>query len=59
MSDLGGNFISDKLKTFCKSLNIEQVFSLSYNHQSNGQVQAYIKYVKHIKNALILGVIHT
>ena len=36
MSDSGGNFISDKFKTFCKSLNIEQVFSLSYHQQSNG-----------------------
>ena len=26
MSDSGCNFISDQLKTFCKSLNIEQVF---------------------------------
>ena len=42
MSDSGGNLISDKLKTFCKSLNIEQVFSSSYHHQTNGQTEACI-----------------
>ena len=47
MSDSGGNFISDKFKTFCKSLNIEQAFSSSYHHQSNGQVEVCIKFVKH------------
>ena len=45
MSDSGDNFISDKFKTFCKSLNIEQAFS-SYHHQSNGQVEVCIKFVK-------------
>ena len=48
ISDLGGNFISDTFKTFCKSLNIEQTFSSSYHHQSNGQVEACIKFVKGI-----------
>ena len=33
------NFISDKFKIFCKTLNIEQAFSSSYHHQSNGQVE--------------------
>ena len=47
MSDSGSNFISVKFKTFCKSLNIEQAFSSSYKHQSNGQVEACIKFVKH------------
>ena len=46
MSDSGGNFLSDKFKTFCKSLNKEQTFSLSYHHQSNGQVEVCIKFVK-------------
>ena len=46
MSDSGGNFISDKFKTFCKSLNIEQAFSSPYHHQSNGQMEACIKYCK-------------
>ena len=36
MSDSGGNFVSGKFKTFCKSLNIEQAFSSSYHFQSNG-----------------------
>ena len=35
ISDLGGNFISDLFKTFCKSLNIEEAFSSSYHHQSS------------------------
>ena len=47
MSDSGGNFISDKFKTFCKSLNIEQAFSSLYLQQSNRQVEAHIKFVKH------------
>ena len=46
MSDSGGNFVSDKFKTFCKSLNIQQAFSSSYHHQSNGQEEACIKFVK-------------
>ena len=29
LSDSGGNFISDKFKTFCKSLNIEQAFFMT------------------------------
>ena len=47
MSDSGSNFISDKFETFCKRLNIEQVFLSLYHHQSNGQVEACIKLVKH------------
>ena len=46
MSDSGSNLISDKFKTFCKSLNIEQSFLSSYHHQSNGQVEAWIKFIK-------------
>ena len=46
MSDLGGNFMSDKFKTFCKTLNIEQAFSSSYHHQSNGQVKTCIQFLK-------------
>ena len=48
MSDSGGNFVSDKFRTFCKSLNIEQAFSSSYHHQSNGQVEACVICVKYI-----------
>ena len=50
MSDSDSNFISDKFKTYCKSLNIEQAYSSSYYHQSNGQVEACIKFVKHTLN---------
>ena len=34
MLDSGGNFVSDKFRTFCKSLNMEQAFSSS--HHSKG-----------------------
>ena len=46
MLDSGGNFILDKFKTFCRSLNIEQAFLSSYHHQSNGQIGACIKLIK-------------
>ena len=46
ISDSGGNFVSDTLRTFCKSLNIEQAFSSSYHHQSSGHVEACIKFVQ-------------
>ena len=48
MSDAGGNFISAKLRNFCNSLNVEQAVSLFYHHQSNGQIEACIKFIKHI-----------
>ena len=40
-SDAGGNFISDKFKTFYKNLSIEQAVSSSYHHQSNEEVEAH------------------
>ena len=43
----GGNFVSDKFRTFCKILNIQQEFSSSYHHDSNRQVEACVKFVKH------------
>ena len=46
LSDSGGNFISDKFRMFCNILNREKVFSSSYHHQCNGQVEACIKLVK-------------
>ena len=46
MSDTGTNFVSEKFKHFCKSINIEQVVSTAYHHQSNRQVQASIKFIK-------------
>ena len=46
-SDAGTNFISEKLRQdFCMKLNIEQVVSSSYHHQSNDQVEACIQFVK-------------
>ena len=47
MSDTGGNFISEKFEKFCKKLNIEHAASLSYHHQSNGQMETCIKLVKY------------
>ena len=46
MSDTGGSFISEIFKSFCNSLNIEQAVSSFYHHQSNGQVEACIKFIK-------------
>ena len=37
MSDAGTNFVSEKFRSFCSSLNIEQAVSSAYHHQSNGQ----------------------
>ena len=47
MSDAGTNFVSDKFQQFCKTINVEQAISLAYYHQSNGQVEACIKFIKH------------
>ena len=47
MSDADTNFVSDKFRRFCNSLNIEQAVSSAYHHQSNGQVKACIKFIKH------------
>ena len=46
MSDAGNNFISDKFRMFCSKLNIQQAVSSAYHHQSNGQVEACIKFIK-------------
>ena len=46
MSDVGGDFVSDKFKTFYSSLNVEQTFSSSYHHQSNGQAEVCTKCIK-------------
>ena len=52
MSDAGSNFVSEMFRSFCSSLNIEQAVSSSYHHQSNRQVEACIKFIKHtVKNA--------
>ena len=46
MSNAGTNFVSERFRQFCKSINIEQAVSLAYHHQSNGQVEACIKLIK-------------
>ena len=46
MSDAGTNFVSEKFRHFCKSINVEQAVSLAYHHQSKGQVKACIKFIK-------------
>ena len=53
MLDMGGNFISDKFKWFCKNSNIEQATSSSCHHQGNGKVEACIKFIKHTMNKCI------
>ena len=59
MSDEGSNFISDKFRQFCKSMNIEQVASSFYHHQTNSLVEACIKLMKHtMENALKLMIIY-
>ena len=46
MSDAGTNFVSEKFRCFCRSINIEQAVSSAYHHQNNGQVKACIKFIK-------------
>ena len=46
MSDAGTNFISDRFRKFCKAINVEQATLPAYHHQSNGQVEACIKFIK-------------
>ena len=45
MSDAGTNFVSERLRQFCQSINVDQAVSLAYHHQSNGQVEACIKLI--------------
>ena len=45
MSDAGTNFVSENFCQFCKTINVEQVVSSAYHHQSNGQVKACIKFI--------------
>ena len=46
MLDMGSNFVLDKFQQFCKLVNIEQATLSAYHHQSNGQVEACIKFIK-------------
>ena len=52
MSDIGGNFVSDKFKQFCKNLNIDQATSSLYHHKSNSMHQIHETYYL---NTLILN----
>ena len=45
MSDAGINFVSDRFQQICKTISVEQAVSLAYHHQSNGQVEACIKFI--------------
>ena len=54
MLDVGINLVLDKFWQFCKLVNIEQAVSSTYHHQSNGQVEACIKFIKlTFKNVMI------
>ena len=46
MCDTGTNFVSEKFRHFCRSINGEQAVSSAYHHQSNRQVEACIKFIK-------------
>ena len=60
MSDAGSNFVSEKFRSFCGSLNIQQAVSPLYHHQSNIQLEACIKFIKFtIKNGQTYVVIYT
>ena len=47
MSGAGTNFVSERFRQFYKSINVEQAVSSTYHHQSNGQFEACIKFIKH------------
>ena len=46
VSDVGTNFMSQTFKEFCRKMNIQQPVASSYHNQSNGQVKAYLRFVK-------------
>ena len=46
ISDVNMNFTSGTFKQFWRQVNMEQTMMMSYYHQSNGQVKAWIKSVK-------------
>ena len=51
MSDTGTNFVSEKFRSVYSRLNIDQAVSSAFHHQSNGQVEACIKFIKYtVKN---------
>ena len=52
--DVSTNCMAETFKAFCRRMNMKQTIK-SYHHQSNGQVEACIKFVKcPIKDALKL-----
>ena len=48
MSDAGTNFVSEKFQQFCKTINVKPAILSAYHHQSNGQVEACIKFIKYM-----------
>ena len=55
ISNAGRNFTLDTFRELCRLISIQQSKTSSYHHQSNGQVEACIKFVKcTIKNASTL-----
>ena len=46
MTDAGSNFVSEKFRSFCSSLNIEQAVLSLYHDQSNKQIKVCIKFIK-------------
>ena len=49
ISDAGTNFITETFKDFCRKMNTQQTITSPYQHQSNGQVEACLKFVS-LKN---------
>ena len=45
--DTHTNFTSEMFKKYCRKMDIQQSIISSYHHQSNGQMEACIKFVKH------------
>ena len=57
ISDACTNFVSDKFRKFCSRLNIKQAVLSPYHHQSNGQVEACIKSIKHTLKIVLTPVV--
>ena len=46
VSDLGTNFLSEKLEDFSRCLSIHHLIISSYNCESNGHAEAFIIFIK-------------
>ena len=46
VSDAGTNFMAETYKAFCRRMYIQQTIASSYHHQSNGQEEVCIKFLK-------------